>query len=266
MQYLGLRGICYIQLEVTSLSQDVHSGLGGSIFPNAAWRLIWALQSLKDVNEKIKIPGFYDDVVEPSEAEIGYFEKLPDMEREYKRQYGIEDFLKGIKGGTKLRIEQVFKPTCTICGLTSGYQGEGSKTILPSFASAKIDFRLVPDQRPVKVLELLRIHLDNNGFEDIKIIDLGGEPPSKTDPNDPFVKIAVDSAVDVYRQPMQIVPMSGGSGPNYIVQESLNIPIISMGVGYPGSGAHSPNENIRIEDYLKAAKHLTRFILKIGMS
>jgi acetylornithine deacetylase/succinyl-diaminopimelate desuccinylase-like protein len=260
MQYLGLRGICYVELEVETASTDVHSGLGGSIFPNAAWRLVWALNSLKGPNEKIQLPGFYDKVKLPSEQDRDYMCELPDMAKEYKRRFGVGSFLNGIEGGVELNIAEVFQPTCTVCGLTSGYQGAGSKTVLPSKASAKVDFRLVPDQRPEDVLSQLRSHLDNKGFDDIKVKYLGGEPPARTDPNDPFVQLVVNSTKDIYGVPMQIVPMVGGSGPNYIVKKNLNVPIVTVGIGYPDSHAHAPNENIRLDLYLKTAKQITRIL------
>ena len=264
VQYLGLRGICYVELEVETANQDIHSGLGGSIFPNAAWRLVWALNSLKDEHENILIEGFYDDVLPLSEEEKAYFKALPDFAADYKKRYGIKRFLKGIKGGYAMNLEENTRPTCTICGLTSGYQGKGSKTVMPAKASAKVDFRLVPDQTPEKILELLRAHLDRNGFEDIKVTALGGGRPSKTDVGHPFVRLVVDSAKDVYGAPMQITPITGGSGPNFIVEDALKVPIVSLGIGYMGAGAHSPNENIRIEDYLKSAKHLVRVLGEYG--
>ncbi len=263
-QYLGLRGICYVELEVETANMDVHSGLGGTIFPNAAWRLVWALNSLKNEKEEIMIDGFYDDVLPPSSEDIEFLKALPDAAEDYKTRYGVKEFLQGIQGGYELNMAEVYKPSCTICGLNSGYQGKGSKTILPAKASAKIDFRLIPDQKPARILKLLRHHLDRYGFTDIKITDLGGESPSKTDAADPFVQLVVNTAKDVYGMPMQIVPMSGGSGPNFIVQEALNIPIASLGAGYPGTGAHSPNENIRISDYLKSAKHIVRVLDSFG--
>lgn len=264
VQYLGLRGICYVELEVETANQDIHSGLGGSIFPNAAWRLVWALNSLKDEHENILIEGFYDDVLPLSEEEKAYFKALPDFSADYQKRYGIKRFLKDIEGGYAMNLEENTRPTCTICGLTSGYQGKGSKTVMPAKATAKIDFRLVPNQTPEKVLELLRAHLDRNGFEDIKIVSLGGGLPSKTDIGHPFVRLVVDSAKDVYDAPMQITPITGGSGPNFIVEDALKVPIVSLGIGYMGAGAHSPNENIRIEDYLKSAKHLVRVLGEYG--
>ena len=260
IQYLGLRGICYVELSVESLGTDVHSGLGGSIFPNAAWRLVWALSTLKGPDEQIRIPGFYDDVKEPSIRDRELMDALPDVADEYKKRYGVKEFIKGITGGTDLKMEEVFVPTCTICGLTSGYQGPGSKTVLPAKASAKVDFRLVPDQMPEDILKKLRAHLDAEGFEDVQIAYLGGEPAARTDPDDSFVGTVVRTSEEVYEFPMVLVPMTGGSGPNYPFVHDLGLPVATAGLGYPETRAHAPNENIRVDLYIKHARHMVRVI------
>ncbi len=264
VQYLGLRGLCYVELSVETANQDVHSGLGGSIFPNAAWRLVWALNTLKSPDETIHLPGFYEKVRPPSKRDFELYNAMPETADEYRNRYGIKEFLKGMTGGVELRIAESMLPTCTICGLTSGYQGPGSKTVLPARASAKVDFRLVPDQTPEEVLRQLRQHLDEQGFEDVQITYLGGEAPARTDPDHPFVKLVVDSAREVYGHPMQIIPMSGGSGPNHLFMEALHVPIVTAGIGHPGSQAHAPNENIRLDLYLKGAKHIARILLSYG--
>lgn len=264
MQYLGMRGICYVELSVVTASIDVHSGLGGSVFPNAAWRLLWALNSLKGPDERIRLPGHYDSVLPPSERDRELVEALPEVADEWKSRYGVEYFLKGMTGGAELRLAEVFEPTCTICGLTSGYQGPGAKTVLPARASAKVDFRLVPNQMPEQVLASLRKHLDTEGFSDIEIKYLGGEPPARTDPDDPFIALVVETAEPVYDKPMEIVPMIGGSGPNHPFIHHLNLPVATAGVGYPGSQAHAPNENLRLDLYLKGARHMARILKAFG--
>ena len=266
IQYLGLRGICYVELSVETAKIDVHSGLGGSIFPNPAWRLVWALNSLKGPDEQIKIPGHYDKVKPPSPRDRQLMEALPEVAEEYIHRYGIDHFLKGLTGGVELRLAEVFEPTCTICGLDSGYQGPGSKTVLPARASAKVDFRLVPDQHPDEVLAALRQHLDTQGFSDVEITYLGGVPPARTDPEDPFVSLVVEAARDVYGVPMTVVPMTGGSGPNHAFQHYLRLPIVTAGIGHPGSRAHAPNENVRVDLYLKGAKHILRILNDFGES
>jgi acetylornithine deacetylase/succinyl-diaminopimelate desuccinylase-like protein len=264
MQYLGLRGICYVELSVETASTDAHSGLGGSIFPNAAWRLVWALNTLKDKDERIQLPGFYDPIVPPSQRDLEFMSALPEVAEEYKQRYGLDHFIKNLDGGVELQIAEVFEPTCTICGLTSGYQGPGSKTVLPARASAKLDFRLVPNQHPQQVLAQLRAHLDAEGFSDIQITYLGGEPPARTDPDDPFVSLVIETCQTVYDQPMQIVPMVGGSGPSYPFVHLLDLPVVTAGCGYPGTLAHAPNENIRLDLYLKHAMHVARLLNKFA--
>jgi acetylornithine deacetylase/succinyl-diaminopimelate desuccinylase-like protein len=256
-----MRGICYVELSVSTADQDAHSGLGGSIFPNAAWRLVWALNTLKGSDEHIRLPGHYDAVVPPSQEDIELMEALPEVNDEYKSRYGIDHFLGDLHAGVELRLAEVFQPTCTVCGLTSGYQGPGSKTVLPARVSAaKVDFRLVPDQTPEEVLIKLRNYLDDQGFADVVITFLGGEPPARTKPDDPFVALVNRTAAPVYGVPMQIVPMVGGSGPNYPFIHLLKLPVVTAGVGYPGSQAHAPNENMRIDLYLKGAQHITRIL------
>jgi len=264
VQYLGLRGICYVELSVNTANIDVHSGLGGSIFPNAAWRLVWALNTLKDKDEHIRIPGHYDHVIPPSDRDRQLMELLPESADDYKNRYGVDHFINGLTDGVELRIAEVFQPTCTICGLTSGYQGQGSKTVLPARASAKVDFRLVPDQNPEQILKQLREHLDSEGFQDIEINYLGGGPAARTDPDDPFIKKVLETAYQVYGTEMKIIPLSGGSGPNYPFVHDLGLPVATAGLDYPDSRAHAPNENIRIDLYLKHARHMATLILEFS--
>ena len=266
MQYLGLRGICYVELTVETGTLDAHSGLGGSVFPNAAWRLVWALNSLKGPDERIRIPGFYADVVPPSTRDLELLSRLPDSAEDDKRTYGLKGFLKGLTGGLDYQREARFVPTCTICGLTSGYQGKGSKTVLPARASAKVDFRLVPHQDPEDILRKLRTHLDAEGFADVQITYLGGERPGRTDPDDPFVRLTVEAARDVYGREQMIVPMLGGSGPIWPFIHLLKLPVVTAGISYPGARIHAPNENVRVDLLVKGIKHTARIIEAFGRS
>ncbi|HEY4667454.1 MAG TPA: M20/M25/M40 family metallo-hydrolase [Anaerolineales bacterium] len=264
IQDAGMRGICYVELSVETASRDSHSGLSGSIFPNAAWRLIWALRTLKGSDEMIRLPGFYDRVVPPTERDLALLEQIPDPSDYFREYYGIKRYLKGIEGGLDLQREQVFVPTCTICGLTAGYQGPGSKTVLPARASAKVDFRLVPDQRPSEVLEQLRAHLDAEGYPDVEIRELGSEPPARTDPDDPFLQLVVNSAIEVYGVPQLIRPLLGGSGPNHVFIHGLGVPVATAGLGYPGSNVHAPNENIVIDYFVRGVRHTARVLGYFG--
>ena len=136
--------------------------------------------------------------------------------------------------------------------------------MLPARASAKVDFRLVPDQKPEDVLRRLRAHLDAEGFPDVQIAFLGGEPPGRTSHDHPFVDLVVNAATDVYGAPMRLVPMTGGSGPNAMFIQELGLPVVTAGMGYPDARVHAPNENIRIDLYLKHAKHMARVMTAFG--
>lgn len=264
MQYAGLRGICYVELSVETAAVDVHSGIGGSIFPNAAWRLTWALGTLKGPDERIRVPGWYDDVVPPDARDRELMAALPETAAVYRERFGVKSFLRGLTGGPELRVAEVFEPTCTICGLTSGYQGPGSKTVLPARASAKVDFRIVPDQRPEDLLRKLRAHLDAQGFPDVNVTFLGGNPAGRTDPGDPFLAMVAATAEPVYGVPMQVVPMIGGSGPNHCFLTELNVPVACAGLGHPDTRAHAPDENLIVGHYVKHAKHVARILDAFG--
>ncbi len=263
-QVAGLRGICYVELAVRSASIDAHSGLGGSIFPNAAWRLIWALNSLKGPDEHIRLPGFYDRVLPPSKRDLELIAQFPDMADEYRSTYDLSGFLKNIEGGAELLREEIFSPTCTVCGLTSGYQGPGSKTVLPALASAKVDFRLVPDQDPEEVVLQLQNHLDNEGFHDVEVTYLAGENPARTDLDDPFLHLVVDTAEDVYGVPQRILPMSPGSGPNHPFIHDLKVPVATAGISYPKANIHAPNENIVIDNFVSGVRHTVRIMAEFS--
>ncbi len=264
LQFAGLRGICYVELSVETANTDLHSGLGGSIVPNAAWRLTWALASLKGPDERIRIPGWYDAVRPPTARDRELTAALPDSAPALRERYGFREFLRGMEGGTELRLAEVFEPTCTICGLDSGYQGAGSKTVLPAKARAKVDFRLVPDQTPQDLLPKLRAHLDAQGFTDVQVTFLGGNPAGRTDPDHPFLALVARTAEPVYGVPMQIVPMIGGSGPNHCFLTELNVPVACAGLGYPDTRAHAPDENLVVSHYVSHARHVARILDAFG--
>jgi acetylornithine deacetylase/succinyl-diaminopimelate desuccinylase-like protein len=264
--HAGLRGICYVELSVETATLDAHSGLTGSILPNAAWRLVWALASLKAPDERIRIPGYNDAVRSPTARDRELMAQLPDTADQHRAVYGVKEFLKGLDGGLEMNLAQAFEPTCTICGITTGYQGAGAKTVLPAHASAKVDFRLVPDQTPADVFRSLRAHLDNQGFGDVKATLVAGGAPSRTDPDHPFLAMAAHTAEPVYGVPMQIVPMIGGSGPAYAFIETLGVPIATAGLGHAGGRIHAPDENLRIDDYVKHAKHVARLLDAFAVS
>jgi acetylornithine deacetylase/succinyl-diaminopimelate desuccinylase-like protein len=261
-----MRGIAYFELSVRTIAYDAHSGMGGSLLPNAAWRLVWALASLKDKNERILLPGHYDDARPASPRDLELLAAFPDNETYLQEQFQVAPghFLGGeATTGVEFERRAVFEPTLTVCGLDSGWQGQGAKTVLPSLAKAKMDFRLVPDQDPEKVVQSLRAHLDAQGFSDIEIHYLGGQRPARVDPDHPLVRLAAETAQEVYGIPATIAPIVGGSGPMWWFAGLLGLPVTSPGIEYPGVRAHAPNENIRLDDYTKGTQHLARLLLRL---
>ena len=255
---LGLKGICYVELRVRSIARDLHSSLGASV-PNAAWRLNWALATLKGPDERIRIPGFYDKVVAPTDHDLDILSKLPDTEQNRKELYQIDQFVTGLTG-RDLQIKEYFQPTCTICGISSGYTGPGTKTVMPAEAMAKVDFRLVIDQDPYEIRDLLRKHLDAEGFSDVEIELLSAEHPARTSTDSAIVKVVEAAHREVDGEEPVIIPTSLGTGPAYVMAHKFGIPFASSGVGHADSRAHSPMENIYVEDYFTGIKRIARIM------
>ena len=262
---LGLKGILYVQLEVRGASQDVHSSMA-TVVPNPAWRLVWALGSLKDMEENIRIEGFYDDVLPPTQREIDAINAMPMDEEETKQALGLESFVKGVTG-FDYKSRHIIEPICNICGLDSGYTGSGSKTVLPCLARAKIDFRLVPNQSPDDILAKLRRHLDSHGFGDVVIApQTEGESAARTPLDSPFVSVVSEAAREVYGVEPVIVPSMAGSGPMHSFTDTLGLPTALIGVMYPGSSPHAPNEHIRLADFILGAKHIAAVLERMASS
>ena len=265
LQYLGTRGLAYVALEVQTLPHDVHSGIGGSLLPNAAWRLVHALHTLKDATGRIRIAGFYDRVQPPSPRDLELLDALPDLPDGSAAAFGAAlGLTPGQPVPLAVKRRAVFEPSANIAGLTAGYQGPGKKTVLPARARALLDFRLVPWQEPHTIPALLRAHLDAHGFTDVQVVDLGGVPPMKMDPDHPFVDLVVAAADEVYARPMRKVPLRGVTGPGHLFVHRLGLPVATAGLGYPGANLHAPNENIREDLYRLAAQHVARVLLRLA--
>jgi acetylornithine deacetylase/succinyl-diaminopimelate desuccinylase-like protein len=261
---LGVKGLLYVQLEVESISHDAHSSYG-TVLPNAAWRLAWALASIKGPDERILIDGFYEEVRPPTPDERAAVEKLPHESAATLGAYGIDRSTTGVTG-LDYNLRHLFEPTATIDGLSSGYHGEGPKTVLPARAMAKMDFRLVNDQDPADIERRLRAHLDRNGFGDIRIVNLGGEHPARTPVTDPLVQVMRDALTPVYGDEPVIVPTMAGTGPLYPFVTTLGLPTADCGIGYPDAAIHAPNENIRLEDFSKGTKAIAALLSRFGES
>ncbi len=248
--FCGLKGIVYVELHARGARRDLHSSLA-AIVVDPAWRLTWALATLKDADERILIDGFMDHVRAPTLAETDALATIPFDEDKLKEDFGIPSFLGNLTGMALLH-KYLYEPTCTICGLYSGYIGEGSKTVLPNTAFAKIDLRLVPNLTPDLVVELLRRHLDRRGFQDIEVkLTETGEEVARSPLDSAIVRATVDSMRAVYPKEPVIYPTSAGSGPMYVLCQALGIPAVSAGCSWHDARVHAPNESIRLEDYFE---------------
>ncbi len=256
--YLGLKGVLSVELKASGASRDVHSA-NAPLIPNSAWRLIWALNLLKEKEENISIEGFYNNVLPPSSEEIECLKNIPFEEEEFKKELGLKRFLQN-KSGLKALKALLYQPTCTINGFISGYTGKGSKTVLPHEASAKLDFRLVPNQNPTEIFQKLVGHLKKHGFEDLEVIKHGSTEPTRTPINDPFVKLVAKTAEKIYGEKTVIYPTSAGSGPMHLFRNFLGYPVVSAGCSHPEANTHAPNENLKIESYIKGTKFFATLI------
>jgi acetylornithine deacetylase/succinyl-diaminopimelate desuccinylase-like protein len=255
---MGLKGIAYIELRARGAKGDLHSAYG-PIIPNPVWRLTWALASLKNERDEITIDGYLDHVAEPPQEALEAADSVPFEEALIKKDCEIEAFINGVTGKEAVR-RYLFAPTCTICGIDGGYTGEGPKTVLPSTARAKVDFRLVPNLTPSLAERLLREHLDRRGFSDIEIVMLGGEPPARSSVTSKVALAARSAAEKIYGMPPVVYPNMAGSGPMYHLCDRFGIPAVGTGCGDSLSNVHAPNESIAIDDYFGHIRFMEELI------
>ncbi|HSJ52793.1 MAG TPA: M20/M25/M40 family metallo-hydrolase, partial [Anaerolineae bacterium] len=257
---LGIKGICYVELTVRTASTDLHSMWGG-IIQNAAWRLVWALDSLKGTGEEILVDGLMGHVRPPTDKERAHLATLPFDEAQIRETFGFGGFV-GDVTGVDLLVKHFYQPTCTICGLRSGYIQEGAKTVLPNTAMAKVDFRLVPDLTPELVQELLRAHLDRRGFTDVEIECVNGLMPARSALDAPFVRACSEAARATYGGEPLVYPNSPGSGPLYTLARET--PAVMAGVAHANARLHAPNENIYVQDYFEGIRFVGELIRRFA--
>jgi len=259
----GVKGMAYMQAWVRHASVDLHSA-NAAVVDNPAWRLTWALASLKGPDGRVLVPGFYDEIIPPTEAQRAVARQIPVDAEVLKATYGIKRPLLTEQFGLDYIDQMVFQPTCTICGLESGYYGQGSKTVLPKEAQAKIDCRLVPGMDPEKVYTQFKAHLAANGFDDVDLTLLNGQKAYWTDPDHPFVRLVTDTARDAWGAEPVYHLSASGTGPMYPFGNLLQVPIVSTGSGYFASRAHAPDENIRLADFQKGILHMALLLSRFA--
>ncbi len=251
--YAGVKGDAYFELRAKGVHIDAHSG-NAPMIANPAWRLVWALATLKNEKEEILIDNYFDDVIPPGKKELDLFKKYPaDLTDQFKNLYRIDKFLLG-REGVEFWKELILRPTCTISGLSAGYEGPGSKTVIGKEALCKLDLRLVPNQKVGRVQELLRKYLDKKGFSDIEIKLITGYGPSRTPIDHPFIELLTSVAKDFTGIEPVLFPSNQGSGPAYLF--GAYTPWAMCGTPDPENNIHAPNESIKLNDW----RHMTALI------
>jgi len=244
---LGFKGCLFFEL-VARGPTDVHSMLA-AIVENPAWRLIWALASIRDASDRVVVDGYYDDVVPPTAEERAHLPQLASYLEWPREVAGLKRLrMEGDRPPEAALEELFFAPSpINVQGLTSGWQGDGCKTITPGEAVAKIDIRLVAWQDGRKVLDAIRRHLDRRGFSDLEIRAVDVTPPSRSSRDGPAVQAAAQACRDLGMEPV-FVPTDPGTSPSYLFTNNppLQIPEFYGGPGH-GGNIHAPNEYLLVE-------------------
>ncbi len=255
----GLRGLSYIEVEVTGPNRDLHSGVYGGAVANPATILAKMIASLHDDNNHITIPGFYDNVQELTEEERIALNKAPYDEEEYKKDLGV-DGLWGEKGYTTIERTGI-RPTLEVNGIWGGYIGEGAKTVLPSKAFAKISMRLVPNQSSEEITKLFSDHFKRIAPKGVEVLvkpHHGGEPV--VTPTDSAAYKAAEKAMEASFGKKPIPTRGGGSIPIVaLFEKELGLKTVLLGFGLDSDNLHSPNEKYDIANYLKGIETIPLF-------
>ena len=244
----GNKGIVTFDMSVRSAEVDIHSSYGG-IINSASWYLMDAISSLRSADGRILVEGIYEQVQEPNERELAliaqYALKTPE---ELKEIYGLQ--LPVLKEDRQEFLRRFyFEPAINIEGFGSGYQGQGVKTILPAYASAKMEVRLVPGLEPHDVLDKISKQLDKNGYDKVELTYTLGEMSYRSDMSAPSILNVIELAKDFYPEGISVLPTSAGTGPMHTVFEALEVPMAAFGLGNANSRDHGGDENVKIADY-----------------
>lgn len=255
----GLRGLSYLEVEVTGPNRDLHSGVYGGAVANPATILAQLIASLHDGQNRITIPGFYDDVVELPASERAALNRAPFDADAYKEDLGISE-LWGEEGYTTIERTGI-RPTLEVNGIWGGYTGEGAKTVLPSKAYAKISMRLVPNQQSETITKLFKEHFERAAPACVKVKVTphhGGEPVIT--PTDSIAYRAAEKAITDAFGKAPIPSRGGGSIPIVaLFEKELGLKTVLMGFGLDSDNLHSPNEKYDVANYLKGIETIPLF-------
>lgn len=260
----ALRGLCYVEVIARGPNRDLHSGVFGGAVPNPADALAGMVAALHDEGRRIAVPGFYDKVRVLSEAERAEYKRLPHDDEAYRTDLGV-DALMGEAGFSTLERASG-RPTLELNGIWGGYIGEGAKTVLPAEAGAKISCRLVPDQDPDEIADLLEARLEELTPPGITLEfnrHHGGQP-FIAEPDSPFVE-AGKAALQAAFGKEPVLAREGGSIPVVgTFHDVLKAPSVLMGLGLPDDNLHSPNEKMDLDQFHKGVEAAAHFMALAG--
>ena len=260
----ALRGLAYFELKVFGPTSDLHSGLFGGVVHNPANAIAELISGMHDENGRITLPGFYDSVIELSDSDRAEMARLPRDASHYIKQTGVPA-LRGEKGYTPAE-QATARPTLDVNGLISGFTGEGSKTVIPSWAMAKISMRLVPDQDPKQVHKQLLSYLEKNSSRDIRweLKSMAGGKSSISNRDSKYVLALKDALQSVW----EIEPFfkrDGGSIPVVTyMQDLLGVDSVLTGFGLPDDNIHAPNEKLHLPTWYKGINALIHFFMNLA--
>lgn len=260
---MGLKGLAALEFHAKVMDRDSHSA-GGGILPNAIWRLMDALTTLRQPDGNLTIDGLNEHLAPLNPRDLAIIAQSDWEEGPMLSRMGIKQLLGGRKG-KEAEIQLVLRPCMSINGIIGGYTGAGGKTVIPCEATAKSDIRLVPNLTPELVLELVQAHLARRGFDDITVAESEtGLRPAKTDPGAPIVRAAQAAVLAATGLPAELIPNMAGSGPMYDLCDMHGIDTVGLGTGNPNSRAHAPDENIRRDDFVMGMKIAGRFFAEFA--
>lgn len=244
---MGARGMLYIQIDANGPNRDLHSGNYGGPIPNPAWELVRVLSSMKDAEGRVTIDGFYDDICPITDLDREVLDAMPFDAAAIRNDLNIEGFAAG-PGDTYLE-QLLYYPTLNIAGFTSGYGGEGTKTIIPSTASVKIDMRLVADQDPNDIYEKFVTHVENHalGMVDLDVTHLGAMRPQRTPLDHPTRKPVLRAVEKGWNADPILKPTLGGSLPTAVFADVLDLPVLTVPYANADENNHSPDENLALD-------------------
>lgn len=257
----GVRGMCSFELRAKTAARDAHSGNYGGVMPNAIWKLVNLLGTMKTPDGSITIEGLHDPIVPPTPAEIEAAQALPLDLDGYMANIGLKELDQPTDRPFWDRL--MFHPTLTINGLHGGYGGQGSKSVLPCEAVAKCDIRLVEAMTPDQVMNCVRAHVAKHA-PDVEVIFHGGMLPSKTSFDDPWGAVIREAITEARGEAPLVYPCAGGSLPDYVFTKILGVPAYVMPYANADEANHAPNENMEIGLFLKGIRTGASLLDRLG--